>query len=412
MLAIAGQVPTAEIGTQYHQEVDLKTLFNDVSDYIAELRNPEQLASNVQEACRFAVADQAVSTLVIPHDCGSSSVSNFPIVPSSDNLSGRIQPTTELMQELATAVAKAKAVTLLVGEGARDSAEMVMQLAEHWQAPIIRSLRAKDIVTEECDYLAGGLGLLGDRGGVAAMSDADLVLVLGSDFPYSNWYNKICRIFQIDKRSGLLGRRRAGIEGIHGDVALAVEWLLANTTAKKDDNHLKKVCFSRDTWNKLLQAKSDPERSKDIIHPQAVARVLSELAQDDAIFTCDTGAVTVWNARHLKLRRGQRFTLSFNLASMAYALPAAIGAQMAYPDRQVISLSGDGGFNMLMGELLTAVKYKLPIKVIIFNNGKLGLIQMEQEAEGLPEAETDLQNPDYVALANAMGVRTSPSHRT
>jgi thiamine pyrophosphate-dependent acetolactate synthase large subunit-like protein len=154
----------------------------------------------------------------------------------------------------------------------------------------------------------------------------------------------------------------------------------------------------------LLNAKSELERSKDLIHPQAVVRLVSELAQDNAIFTCDTGAVTVWGARHLKLCRGQRFTLSFNLASMAYALPAAIGAQVTYPDRQVISLSGDGGFNMLMGELLTAVKYSLPVKVIIFNNSKLGLIQMEQEAEGFPESETDLQNPNYAELGAAMGV--------
>jgi thiamine pyrophosphate-dependent acetolactate synthase large subunit-like protein len=163
------------------------------------------------------------------------------------------------------------------------------------------------------------------------------------------------------------------------------------------------VAQSKAHWEKLLAGQEDPARSADLVHPQAVAGTLARLATDDAIFTCDTGEVTVWGARHLHLRAGQRFTLSFNLASMAYALPAALGAQLTWPQRQVIALSGDGGFNMLMGDFLTAVKYALPIKVIVFNNGKLGLIQMEEEAEGLPEEETLLQNPDYVALALAMG---------
>ncbi len=404
VLAIAGQVPSQKIGSDYHQEVDLKALFADVANYLAELRNPEQLASDGLEACRYAIAEQSVSVLIVPHDAGAGSLDDFPIVPNPGQREASLVANPASLQTLADAIASTEAVTLMVGEGARESADAVILLAEHWKAPVIRSLRAKDIVPEESEWFAGGLGLLGDRGGVTAMAGAELVLVLGCDFPYSEWYNHDCRFFQVDKRSDLLGRRRPGTEGIHGDVETAVTWLLEHTAEKKETKHLGKAQTSRSRWEKLLDAKAAVDRSKNTVHPQAVARQLGVLAADDAIYTCDTGAVTVWGARHLKLRRGQRFSLSFNLASMAYALPAAIGAQIAYPERQVIALSGDGGFNMLMGELLTAVKYQLPIKVVVFNNQKLGLIQLEQEVEGLPESETDLQNPDYVALAESMGV--------
>ncbi len=403
VLAIAGQVPTREIGTAYHQEVDLKALFSDVAGYLVELRNPEQLASDGQEACRFAMANRTVSALVIPHDAGSASVDDFPISNEPGYALAPVRPDEERLRALAVAVREAEAVTLLVGEGARQDAGDVLKLADRWKAPVIRSLRAKDIVPEDCPFLAGGLGLLGDRGGVTAMDSADLLVVLGSDFPYREWYNQTCRVFQIDNRAAVLGRRRPGTEGIHGDLGPAVQWLLRETPEKTDETHLRKARSSRERWEKLLDSKSSTDRSANVIHPQAVARLAGELADDDAIFTCDTGAVTVWAARHLRMRGQQRFSLSFNLASMAYALPAAIGAQLSHPGRQVISLSGDGGFNMLMGELLTAVKYRLPVKVIVFNNRKLGLIQMEQEAEGYPESETDLQNPEYLGLARAMG---------
>lgn len=404
VLAIAGQVPGNEIGSSFHQEVDLKELFSDVSAYISELRQPEQLSSNALEACRTALVGRTVSTLVIPHDTGSESLPDFEWNVSPELPDCGIQPAEKSMQSLADAVAESKAITLLVGEGSRHHAEAVFELAAHWNAPIIRSLRAKDIVPEDSEYFAGGLGLLGDRGGVTAMSDADLVLVLGSDFPYREWYNEDCRTFQIDRRAEVLGRRHAESEGIHGDLGPALDWLLKHTEAKENDSHLKSVQRSRGRWEKFLDHQSAEDRSEDQLHPQVLARAVGEAADSDAIFTCDTGAVTVWAARHLGMRRGQRFTLSFNLASMAYALPAAVGAQISHPDRQVVALCGDGGFNMLMGELLIAAKYKLPIKVVIFNNRKLGLIQMEQEAEGLPESETGLQNPDYVTLAQAMGL--------
>ncbi len=404
VLAIVGQVPTARLGTSFHQEVDLPALFEDVAGFLAEIRNPAQLISVGREACRYAVAERSVAVLVIPHDVGSQKVEDFPVLDDGEAVA-RTTPNAEpdRLRELVDAVAEAEAPTFLVGDGVRGAEDAVLALAERWQAPVIRTLKAKDLVPDDFPNLAGGLGLLGDRGGVRAMSDADLLIMLGTDFPYSDWYQDDCPAYQIDTRVEALGRRRGGVRGIQGDVGNAARWLLDHTETREDGDHLDEVRSSRDRWNGLLEHWESLDRSDEVVHPQAVARLLGELAADDAIFTCDTGIVTVWGARHLHLRKGQRFTLSANLGSMAYALPAAIGAQFSHPDRQVIALAGDGGFNMLMGEFLTAVKYDLPVKIVVFNNRKLGLIQMEQEAEGFPESETELQNPEYAPLARAMG---------
>jgi pyruvate dehydrogenase (quinone) len=235
------------------------------------------------------------------------------------------------------------------------------------------------------------------------MNGCGLLLILGSDFPYRDWYNSDARIIRIDRRASAIGHRNGTLYPVHSDVKPAVDYFLDHTKDKSDSHHFESTMKAKSEWDIFLEKQDNPSRSKDVIHPQMLARAISEMADDNAIFTCDTGEVTVWAARHLYLRKDQRITASFSLASMAYAMPAAIGAQLTYPGRQVISLSGDGGFNMLMGDFLTAVKYKLPVKVIIFNNGKLGLIKMEQEVEGYPEFETELQNPDYKRLAEAMG---------
>jgi pyruvate dehydrogenase (quinone) len=191
--------------------------------------------------------------------------------------------------------------------------------------------------------------------------------------------------------------------GLIGDCRSVLEELVQRIPENHDEDHLESVHAAKEDWNRLMRRLADPGRSEGVIHPQAVAAALSEASRDGAVFTCDTGAVTVWGARHLDLRKGQRLLYSFNLATMAFAMPGAIGIQLLHPDRQVIALCGDGGFNMLMGDFLTAVKYALPIKAVIFNNGRLGLIQMEQEVEGYPEHETKLLNPDYALLARAFG---------
>lgn len=403
VLAILGQVPTEFLGGDYHQEVDLSALFGDVTGYLAEIRNPAQMPHVAIEACNAALATGRPSALVIPHDLGSRSVSDGAITVFSPEDAGTIVPPQACLETLGARVRGARRIALFIGEGARSGAQHLLPLARHLCAPIIHTLRAKDLVPHDSEWSAGGIGLLGGRGGVKAMADCDLLLVFGCDFPYRDWYDDGCDVVQIDTRAEVLGRRRPGALGVHGDAATVMRWLLEEVEPRGDDGLLGSVQAARRAWDAELARQESLDGPAGLIHPQAVARILSNLAQDDAIFTCDTGEVTVWGARHLHLRSAQRFTCSFNLASMAYAMPAALGAQVSYPGRQVISLSGDGGFNMLMGDLLTAVKYALPIRVVIFNNHKLGLIKMEQEVEGYPESETDLCNPDYAALAKAMG---------
>lgn len=403
VLAIVGQVPSEYLGSAYHQEVDLHTLFHDVADYLTQIENPEQLQVAATEACNVAVAEGKVAVLIVPHDVGAKKVEDLPVTVVDRSRLGHITPPDETLAAMKEQLEAAERICLFIGEGARGAKDQLLELAEHLCAPIITSLKAKDLVPYQSEYVAGGLGLLGSRGGVKAMADCDLLLMLGSDFPYKEWYSRDCEIVQVDRRAIALGRRAAGALGVHGEVEAVLPWILANVQAKTDHHLLKHVQSAKRAWDELMQSLEAPDRSSDVIHPQGLAKLVGDLAQDNAIFTCDTGEVTVWGARHVYLKPDQRFTLSYNLASMAYALPAAIGAQLAYRQRQVISLSGDGGFNMLMGDFLTAVKYKLPIKVIVFNNGKLGLIKMEQAAEGYPESETDLHNPDYAALAQAMG---------
>lgn len=406
VLALVGQVATEFIGTDYHQEVNLPRLFSDVADYLVEVRNPEQLPHIVLEACNHALTHRSVSVLVLPHDIATKDVPDVTVNEHQQTQPAQLSPAPALLARMRELIRKAQRPCLFIGDGARNCGNQLIPLAEHLGAPIIHSLRGRDILPLDSPWVAGGLGLLGSRGGVAAMKDCDLLLLLGSDFPYRSWITQDVTIIQVDRRPEVLGRRCPGALGVAGDCRHTVTWLLANVPDKAHDtSYLDGVRKSRDLWDKLMDQQESLDRSDDLIHPQGVVRAISDRADENAIFTCDTGEVTVWGARHLHLKRDQRFSLSFNLASMAYAMPAAIGAKIKYPDRQVISISGDGGFNMLMGDLLTAVKYQLPIKVFVMNNGKLGLIKMEQEAEGYPESETDLQNPDYAQLAEAMGAR-------
>lgn len=402
VLAITGQIPTTELGTSYHQEVDLHTLFGDVALYRTSVYNPEQMPRVALEACNTAINDRGVSVLNIPHDVGSKDVPETDFHLSNDHR-GKITPDEESLEKAASLINRAENISILAGNGTRNAKAALFDLAKKLKAPIIHSLKAADIVPADHPYSAGGLGLLGTRGGVEAAQHCDLLLVAGSDFPYRDWYPDDTTIIRIDRKGSIIGRRSPNDLGVIGDCEITLTKLLSMVSEKSDTTHLEKVRRSRDRWEELQSRKVDPDSNTKTIHPQLVASKIGQLAADDAIFSCDTGAVTVWAARHLKPHANQRLILSFNLASMAFAMPGAIGAQLAYPNRQVVSLSGDGGFNMLMGDFLTAVKYNLPVNIVIFNNQKLGLIKMEQEVEGYPESETDLKNPDYAALAESCG---------
>lgn len=406
VLAILGQVPTEYLGSDYHQEVDLASVFDDLAVHKVDIRNPEQLPHAAINACNKAVGVGGVSVLIIPHDIAAADSPDLPVNAIRPEDCGTLQPNEMALQGLKERLEKAERPCLMVGEGAREVKDRLEALAEHLGAPIILSLRAKDLIPYESPYVAGGLGLLGSRGGVTAMQNCDLLFMLGTDFPYREWISEDADVVQVDARAESIGRRRPGALGVHAGAKPVVDWILDEIEPYSHDGALlDKVKRSKERWDWLMDRQESLDRSDDTLHPQGVARSLGRLAKEDAIFTCDTGAVTVWGARNLHTRPKQRFSLSFNHASMAYALPAAIGAQIAFPSKQVIALAGDGGFNMLMGDFLTAVRYELPIKIVIFNNRKIGLIKAEQEVDGYPEQNTDLHNPDYAALAEAMGGR-------
>ncbi|MEJ2471617.1 MAG: thiamine pyrophosphate-binding protein [Desulfuromonadales bacterium] len=403
VLAITGQVPSVEIGFSYHQEVDLQRLFSDVALFRATVANPAQMPRLAIEACHAALYEHGVAVLTIPHDVGNQAIetSSFRVLPQTESSS--LLPAEASLSAACALIDQAKRVSILYGEGCRHAFESLLKLAEHLRAPMIYSLKAKDLIPDDNPYVAGGLGLLGTRGGIEAAEKCDLLLVLGSDFPYRDWYPEHATIIRVDTKGRVIGRRTDRELGLIGDCRAVSEELCRRLFSRQDVTHLATVQKAKAAGNAALAQRADLARSKDVIHPQAVAALLGTLARARAIFTCDTGAVTVWAARHLHLREGQRLLLSFNLATMAFAMPAALGVQLACPERQVIALCGDGGFNMLMGDFLTAVKYRLPVKIIIFNNRRLGLIQMEQEVEGYPEHETELFNPDYQALAGSFG---------
>ena len=412
VLAICGQVPTAEMGSKYHQEVNLKQLFSDVGVFVEEIINVDQMPRIALAACNAALERRGPAVLIIPHDIGGSNVQKSAFNIDINNIQSQLVPSMDRVKEVIQQIDRAGKVTLFAGEGVRGAEDEMLDLAKHLKAPIIRSLKAKDMVPEDHPNYAGGLGLLGDRAGVEAMKGCDLLLMMGTDFPYHDWVNDDVVVVQVNRKLLDANRRVAQAYPLVGDCEWVIPYLLKNTKEKTNNDFVKEVCHPSKLWNFATETFSEMSRTKDTIHPQEVAHLISKHAPENTIYTCDTGEVTVWGARYIKMKKGQRFTASFNLASMAYAMPASMGAQLAFPNRMVVSLSGDGGLNMLMGDLLTFVKYNLPVKIIVFNNGKLGLIKVEQEVEGYPEEQTDLHNPDYMLLAKAVGMIGYKTHNS
>lgn len=400
VLAITGQVETAKLGTRYHQEVDLGTLFKDVAAFNETVVNPEQMPGLAVHACQTALARGAVAHLSLPADIATAPIPE----PDRHRVFGGAAETTPCAADVEAAARLlngAGRVTILAGIGVSGAAPELVEAAQILAAPIVKTLRAKDIIPDEHPHAVGGLGLLGTRPAVHAVEGCDALLMVGTDFPYEDFYPKGAKAVQIDLDPHSLGRRYPVDVGVLGHAHLALRELTARLTPKTDRAFLTSAQEGMRKW----WAAADKLESDDAvpIRPQRVAATVGRLADDDALFLCDTGTVTVWGARHLRVRGTQRFTLSSSLASMAFALPAAVGAQLAFPKRQVIALCGDGGFTMLMADFLTAADRGLPLTAVVFNNSKLGLIQMEQEAQGFPEYQTSLRNPDFAEFARLCG---------
>ncbi|MGA1810608.1 MULTISPECIES: ubiquinone-dependent pyruvate dehydrogenase [Sphingobium] len=405
VLAIAAQIPSAEIGSNYFQETRPEALFRDCSVYCETISDPDQMPRTLETAIRAAVGHRGVAVVSIPGDVALQAAEGKLARSIDALLPARplIQAAPGEIEKLATLLNDAGRVTILAGRGCRDAHTQLLQIAGALQAPIVHALGGKEWVEHANPYDVGMTGLIGFSSGYEAMMACDLLLMLGTDFPYRQFYPTKAKVAQIDMRPENLGRRTPIDLALVGDVGATIEALLPLLKGDRDTAFL---ASARDNYARAREGLDELADGKPggILHPQHVARVLSEQASDDAVFACDVGTPTVWAARYLKMNGRRRLLGSFNHGSMANALPQAIGAQVTYPDRQIVTLSGDGGLAMLMGELLTLRQLDLPAKIILFNNGTLGFVEMEMKAAGLVETGVALDNPDFAAMARSIGI--------
>lgn len=404
VLAIAAHIPSTEIGSQYFQETHPQSLFKECSHYVELASDPAHVPRIVETAIREAIAKQGVAVIVISGDTALKEAG--PVLPSPKPISRlpRVCPSQPDIEDLVRLVDEGRRTTILCGAGCAGAHDAVVALAEKLKTPVVHALRGKEHVEWDNPYDVGMTGLIGFSSGYHAMESCDTLLMLGTDFPYRQFYPTKARIAQVDIRGENLGRRCRLDLGVIGDVREVLPLLTERLATRQDDAHLSTALRHYASARKALDSLADEMSTHTPIHPQLVAKLISDLASEDAIFTCDVGEPTVWAARYLKMNGKRRLLGSFLHGSMANAMPQAIGAQLAAPQRQVISMSGDGGFGMLMGDLLTVRQSKLPIKIVIFNNGLLGFVDIEMKSSGFLPVATRLDNPDFAKMAESMGI--------
>ncbi|QTF06817.1 ubiquinone-dependent pyruvate dehydrogenase [Brenneria izadpanahii] len=404
VLAIAAHIPSSEIGSNYFQETHPQELFRECSHYCELVSNPEQLPQVLGIAMRKAILNRGVSVVVLP---GDVALKPAPEEATSDWYPPQlpiVQPNESEMGKLADLLNEAKNITLMCGSGCAGAHDEVVQLAEVLKAPVVHALRGKEYIEYDNPYSVGMTGLIGFSSGYHAMMSADTLVLLGTQFPYRAFYPTNAAIIQIDINPGSLGSHCHVDMALIGDIKSTLTALLPRLTVKTKrdflDKALKHYADARKELDDLATA-----NDKQAIHPQYLAQQISRYASEDAIFTCDVGTPTVWAARYLKMNGKRRLIGSFSHGSMANAMPQALGAQSLNRERQVISLSGDGGFSMLMGDFLSIAQLKLPVKIVVFNNSVLGFVAMEMKAGGYLTDGTELENPNFAAIANACGVK-------
>jgi pyruvate dehydrogenase (quinone) len=409
VLAIAAHIPSGEIGSNYFQETHPQSLFRECSHYCELVSVASQMPRVLEVAIREALGKRGVSILVIPGDVAlqPAAAASAPKARSLQPPSPIVTPSQRELDELARLLDAKSRVTILCGSGCAGAHSELIALAERLKAPIVHAMRGKEHVEWDNPYDVGMTGLIGFSSGYYAMLDCDVLLMLGTDFPYRQFYPEgdVVRIAQIDIRAENIGRRAPVDLGVVGDVRPTIQALLPLLGSRRDGAHLAKAQEHYAKARAGLDRLAVGTPGKGLIHPQQIAKAISDHAAEDAIFTCDVGLPTVWAARYLKMNGKRRLMGSFWHGSMANALAQTIGAQKAFPRRQVISLSGDGGFAMLMGDLLSLSQLNLPIKVVVFNNGALGFIELEQKATGFLDTGTELRNPNFALLAEAVGIR-------
>jgi pyruvate dehydrogenase (quinone) len=408
VLAIAAHIPSPEIGSGYFQETHPETLFRECSHYCELVSGAHQMPRTLEIALREAMGKRGVSVVVLPGDVALQPAADASAPKRAGLLPGAavLTPDKRDLDRLAALLNDGGRVTLLCGSGCAGAHDELLALGERLKAPMVHALRGKEHVEWENPYDVGMTGLIGFSSGYYAMLDCDVLLMLGTDFPYRQFYPQHAgvRIAQVDIRAENIGRRAAVDLGVVGDVKATIAALLPLLKGQRDDAHLAEA---RAHYAKARKALDDLAlgSGKRMLHPQQIAKAISDHAADDAIFTCDVGLPTVWAARYLAMNGRRRLIGSFWHGSMANAMAQAIGAQAAFPGRQVVSLSGDGGFTMLMGDFLSLTQLRLPAKIVVFNNGALGFIELEQKSSGFLDTGTRLDNPNFAAMAEAAGVR-------
>jgi pyruvate dehydrogenase (quinone) len=403
VLAIAAQIPSAELGTTYFQETHPEQLFKDCSDYCALISEPGQLERVLPIAMRTAIAKRGVAVIILPGNIGAEHCAwQARSIGLLENDS-EITPSRQALERAAEILNGTNRVAILAGAGCAGSHAELIAFAEALHAPITHALRGKEHVEFDNPFDVGMSGLLGFSSGYAAMKHADALVILGSDFPYPQFFPKNAKVIQIDSRGEQIGRRTHVDVALIGTVGSTIRGLLPLIHARSNDDYLKAAQKHYVSARAGLDDLATDDTGDGTLRPEFVVRTLDRLASQDTIFTCDVGTPTVWSARYLTMNGRRRLIGSFSHGSMACALPQACGAQAIEHSRQVISLSGDGGLAMLMGELLTAKQNRLPIKVVVFNNGALAFVELEMKAAGYVNFGTDLDDPDFSQLATSCG---------
>jgi pyruvate dehydrogenase (quinone) len=404
VLAIAAQVPSDELGSNYFQETHPEHLFAQCSCFCEPISHPDQMPRLLEIAMQTAISRRGVAVIVIPGDVAlSDAVESEPRLHFHD-AKPSVCPSADEIAALAKILNGSKKTTILAGAGCAGAHPELMELAGKLKSPIVHAMRGKEYVEYDNPFDVGMTGLLGFSSGYHAMMNCDTLLMLGTDFPYRQFYPQNATIVQIDIRGEQIGRRSKVDLGLVGDVKSTLAALNSQLRENADDAHLNTSLRHYAEARKDLEDLATGDSKDKLIHPQYVAKVLDELAAEDAIFTCDVGTPTIWAARYLHMNGKRRLMGSFNHGSMANAMPQAIGAQVSHPGRQVISFSGDGGLAMLMGDLLTLRQLQLPVKLIVFNNSSLAFVELEMKAAGILDFATNLQNPNFAGMAEAAGI--------
>jgi pyruvate dehydrogenase (quinone) len=404
VLAIAAQIPREEIGTGYFQETHPQQLFNECSVYCELVSIPDQVPRVLEIAMRTALQRRGVAVVVVPGEVFLADAPADSKPPSVRPAHARVLPDEESLAEAARVLNASERVTILAGAGCAGAHDELIALAGALQAPVVHAFRGKDVVEHDNPYDVGMTGLIGFSSGYRAMEHCDALVMLGTDFPYVPFFPKGVPVIQVDVRGEQIGRRVPVQVPLVGTVKDTIGALRPLIAAKTDTSHLDRMTAHYQRARARLDALARPGKDGEPLHPQHIAATVNRLAAPDAIFTADVGTPCIWAARYVHMNGTRRLIGSFNHGSMANALPHAIGAQAAYPDRQVIALCGDGGLAMLLGELITLRQQRLPVKVVVFTNGALSFVELEMKAAGIVTYGTELDNPDFAAIAAGVGL--------